>query len=193
MINRFEKKIFTAGIFLRDIGFLIWNIPNYIRLLRGKHFTRVFIEKIMNVTSAVNGCVYCSWFHAKAALNCGMSKEEVKNMMNLQFRTDASEFELIALLYAQHFAETNRKPETEMTEKLYEYYGEDAANQIVLAIRAIFFANLFGNTWDAVISRFKGKPAPNSNLLFEIVYFLLTFLIAIPFTIIMKMDKKNHL
>jgi len=188
----YDKKIFTARLFLSDIGFLLWSLPKLISVLKRKEITNVFIEKIMTVTTAVNGCVYCSWFHAKGALECGISEEEIKNMMNLQFQADATEYELMALLYAQHFSETNRKPTQEMTKKLYDQYGENIANQIILMIRVIFFGNLYGNTWDAAISRFKGKPAPNSNIIFEIAYLLLNSIFLIPFTIIMHLDKKKQ-
>jgi hypothetical protein len=55
----------------------------------------------------------------------------------------------------------------------------------------ISFGNLYGNTWDAVISRLKGKPAPDSNILFEVFYFLLNFLIMIPAMFTIKKDKKD--
>ena len=188
----FNKKIFTAKLFFSDLGFLIWNFPGIIAAMRNQKMTRTFIEKIMTVTSAVNGCIYCSWFHAKQAVNIGISEEEVKNMMELQFHADADEYELMALLYAQHFAETNRKPDLEMTEKLFDYYGDKTARHIMLVIRMISFGNLYGNTWDAVISRLKGNPAPGSNILFEIFYFLLNFLIMIPAMLTIKKDKKYN-
>jgi AhpD family alkylhydroperoxidase len=117
MKNNFDKKIFTPGLFLNDSGFLLLRIPPIISALRNKQISKAFIEKIMTVTTAVNGCTYCTWFHAKQALASGISEEEVKNMLNLQFQADASDFETMALLYAQHYAETNRKPEEEMTLK----------------------------------------------------------------------------
>lgn len=169
--NIFDKKIFTAEIMAKDIGFLLLNSPKIIEVIRDKKITRAFIEKIMTVTTAVNGCVYCTWFHAKQAIESGISEEEVRNMLNLQFQADATEFETMALLYAQHFAETNRNPDPAMTKKLFDYYGEKTANQITLFIRMIFFGNLYGNTWEAVLSRFRGVPAPNSNIIFEFVYF----------------------
>lgn len=187
----FDKKIFTAKLFFTDIVFLIWNFPKIVGAMRDKKMTSTFVEKIMTVTSAVNGCIYCSWFHAKQAISSGISEEEVKNMMELQFHADAKEHELMALLYAQHFAETNRQPDSEMTKKLFNYYGERTAKHMILVIRMISFGNLYGNTWDAVISRLKGKPATDSNLLFEIFYFLLNFLIMIPAMLIIKIDKKD--
>ena len=185
----FHKKIFTVRSFVKDIGFLLWNIPEMIGVFGDKRITKSFVEKIMTVTTAVNGCEYCSWFHAKQAIASGISEEEVKSMMNLQFRADANDFELLGLLYAQHFAETNRKPEPELRKKLFDYYGEDTAGHIVLLIRMIFFGNLFGNTWDAVLSRFKGNPAKDSNFIFELVFFLMSLWIMIPAMILMKRDK----
>jgi len=191
--QRFDKKIFTARLFLSDIGFLFLNFPGIILAFRNKKITRAFIEKIMTVTTAVNACVYCSWFHAKQALESGISEEEVKNLMNLQFQADVHETELMALLYAQHFAETNRKPGPEMTKKLFDFYGDETARHIILFIRTIFFGNLYGNTWDAVLSRCKGSPAENSNILFESFFFLLNFLIMFPAMILMKKDQGKKL
>lgn len=189
MKSGFNKNIYTASLLLSDTGFLLWNIPKIIGVSRSKKISKVFMEKIMNVTTAVNGCTYCSWFHAKQALSCGISEAKIRNMMKLQFRADATDFELMALLYAQHYAETNRNPESEMTEKLFETYGEKTANDILLVIRMIFFGNLYGNTWDAVMSRFKGTPAKNSNILFELFFFLLNFWIMFPMMYLMKRDK----
>jgi AhpD family alkylhydroperoxidase len=186
MIIKFERKIFTAGILLRDVGFLISKTPKMIGAMRDMKISKAFMEKIMTVVTAVNGCTYCRWFHAKQAVESGISPEEVKNMLNLQFQAQASDFELMALLYAQHYAETNRNPDPEMTARLFQYYGEETANHILLVIRMIFFGNLFGNTWDAVISRFRGKPAENSNIFFEFVFFLFTFYFMIPAMFVTK-------
>ncbi|HWR94700.1 MAG TPA: carboxymuconolactone decarboxylase family protein [Flavobacterium sp.] len=186
MNNQFNKRIFTAGLFFSDLGYFIVQIPQLISAYRNKDISKAFIEKIMTVTSAVNGCTYCSWFHAKQAVSSGISKEEIKNMINLQFQAEASDFELAALLYAQHFAETNRQPEPEMTTKYFNFYGEKNAKDLFVFIRMINFGNLFGNTWDAVKSRFKGNPAVNSNVLFELFFFLISFWFMIPLMFIAK-------
>jgi AhpD family alkylhydroperoxidase len=189
MKQGFAKRIFTARSFFNDLGFLIWNLPKITRVFTSKQNPKQLIEKILIVTDAVNGCMYCSWLDAKLAMKSGVSEEEIKNMMELQFHADASESELNALLFAQHFAETNRNPDLEMTNKLFGYYGEKTAKNIILAIRTVTFGNLYFNTWRAVISRFKGNPAPDSNVIFEMVYFLLNFIIILPFIILRKLDK----
>ncbi len=191
MSDKFSKKIFTARRFLGDIAFLLTRIPWIIGAARNPKITPAFIEKIMTVTTAVNGCVYCSWYHAKQAVAAGIGDEEVKNMFNLQFQAGASDFELMALLYAQHYAETDRHPESEMTTKLVETYGDKTAKHILLFIRIIFFGNLLGNTWDAVLSRFKGSPAPGSNVVFELVFFILFAWLMFPAMWLMKKDEKR--
>lgn len=175
MKEKFKKRIFNAKTFFKDIAFIMYHIPTIIAASRNERISKVFTEKIMSVISTVNGCIYCTWFHAKQAVSCGISKQEVKNLFNLKFEADASDFELPALLYAQHYAENDRNPDPEMTEKFIGYYGEKTARHILIFVRMIYFGNLLGNTWDAVLSRFKGKPAENSNLIFELFFFLLTF------------------
>lgn len=58
-------------------------------------------------------------------------------------------------------------------------------------IRLIFFGNLYGNTWDAVLSRFKGTPAKNSSALFELAFFLLNSPIMFPTMLLMRRDDKQ--
>lgn len=184
----FDKKIYTASLLARDIGFLLVNSPEIIRAAQNPAISLAFVEKIMTVTTAVNGCVYCAWFHAKQAVASGISEAEVRNMLKLQFQADATEFELTGLLYAQHFAETNRRPDPAMTQKLVNFYGGETARHIILFIRMIFFGNLYGNTWDAVLSRFKGTPAKNSSVLFELAFFLLNSPVMVPTMLLMRRD-----
>jgi len=186
MDQDFHKRIFTAGTFFEDIGYLIIHTPQIIAASHDKEIGKAFQEKIMTVVTAINGCTYCTWFHARVAVESGISEDELKNLLNLQFQTDAAEREIPALLYAQHYAETNRNPTPEMTEELYSFYGEKTALHIILFIRMIFFGNLSGNTWDAVMSRLKGKPAKNSSVFFEFFFFLFSFIFMMPAMIIVK-------
>lgn len=185
----FGRRIFTAEMLLKDLRVLVSNFPEIGKAFRDERISRAFIEKIMTVTTAVNGCVYCAWFHAKQAVESGISEEEIRNMLNLQFQADATEFEAPALLYAQHYAETNRHPDPAMTAGLIDFYGEETANHILLFIRMIFFGNLYGNTWDAALSRFKGAPAEDSHALFELGFFLLNFPLMYPAMIRMRQDR----
>ena len=186
MSKKFDKVIFSTSLFFNDISFLLFNFPEIIAALRNKKIGKVFMEKIMTVVTAVNGCRYCEWFHAKQAASCGISETEIKNMLSLQFNANASDYEVLGLLYAQHYAETNRNPDNEMTEKLFKFYGDQTANHIILMIRMIFFGNLSGNTFDAFLSRFMGDKAKNSNVIFEFCFFTISVPIMLPILILSK-------
>ncbi len=195
MNQGFGKRIFSARALIEDCGFLLAHTPQIIRAFRDQKISQTTVEKIMTVTTAVNGCRYCSWFHARRALESGIDEEELRSLLDLQFQADADEFEAMALLYAQHFAEADGRPDPEMTRKLFGYYGTRTADHIVLFIRMISFGNLLGNTWDAVLSRLKGNPAENSNLVFELSFFMLTFWFMLPsmFLVDEKLTKGNAL
>ena len=180
MKNGFDRRIFTAGMWIQETLSLLYSLPGIIGTLRDENISRAFMERIMLVVTAVNGCAYCAWFHAQKAVSSGLSQEELKSLLNLQFQAGASDFELVALLYAQHYAETNRQPDPDMTRRLVASYGEKTAEHIILIIRMIFWGNLSGNTFDAFISRLKGEKAPNSNALFETIFFVLHAPVMLP-------------
>ena len=131
----------------------------------------------MTVVTAVNGCPYCAWFHSRLAVSSGIGREEIANMLRLQFGADAPDDEIMGLLYAQHHAESEGRPDQEMTRYLFDRYGEEAARDISLVIRVITFGNLLGNTVDAFLSRLRGRGARDGDALFE----SLLFMIASPF------------
>jgi len=65
---------------------------------------------------------------------------------------DASpEEEAIALLYAQHWADSNTRPDPEAYMKLEQAYGQQKAKAINLILRIIRVGNLTGNTWDCFL------------------------------------------
>ena len=65
---------------MKDTLYLLFKIPTIISALVNKKICKAFTEKIMTVVTAVNGCPYCAWFHAKQAVASGISPEEVKNI-----------------------------------------------------------------------------------------------------------------
>ena len=175
---------------MKDFGFLLINIPFMIKSKRKKLISKQFSEKIMLVVTSVNGCTYCEWFHAKMARKSGISNAEVHDLLNSQFNVSGLDEEIPALLYAQHYAETNRNPELIMKQDLLKFYGKTKARAIELNIRTIWFGNLSGNTFDAYRSRREGKKAQNSNVIFEFIFYLLSYPILSPLVPILKKRKK---
>ncbi len=106
----FDRKIYTLGAVVKDVAHLLSNAKGFAKAKRKKLVSKSFREKIMLVTTAVNGCVYCAWYHAILSVRSGVDRSEVNKLLNLQFGAGADDYETPGLLYAQHYAETNRKP-----------------------------------------------------------------------------------
>jgi AhpD family alkylhydroperoxidase len=147
-VMRFRKRFYTsAREFARDILYLAHNI----RWLRkgNSHgiISPAFRERLMLAATAVNGCRYCSYFHAKRGLKSGINGEEAAALLAGSFEICPPE-EAIALLYAQHWAESNANPDTEAIERLERSYGAETAKTINLILRMVRIGNLAGNLWD---------------------------------------------
>jgi len=188
MQQEFSKRIYKASSALRDYGFVFGNLPRIFTALRNPEIPKPFRERIMVVVSSVNACRFCQWFHAKKAVESGVDTEEVKNMLELQFQANAPDREITALLYAQHYAETEGRPDPEMSDKLVTVYGEKTANDIITLIRLISVGNISGNTFDAFLSRLRGNPVKESSLLFEFIFFLLVSPVLLPVLYLSRKD-----
>ena len=86
MAEYFNRNIYTFKSFREDLKFML----SHRKLVKKtmQDLDHAFVEKIMTVVTAVNGCRYCSWFHARQAVSSGISQEEVQRMMKLQFQAD---------------------------------------------------------------------------------------------------------
>lgn len=193
MYEGFSKRIFTPRILAGDVNFLLSNVGGFIASQKNKTLSKAFVEKIMSVVTGVNGCVYCSWFHAKQASDAGLDQAEIDDLFLLQFDAQADEFELPALKYAQHFAETGRHPDPEETAAFVNYYGQETADEIMLYIRMILLGNLMGNTYDAFLSRLKGSPAADSNVIFETLFFVSVFPMMYPASLLMAKKGESEI
>lgn len=121
-------------------------------LMRGEIIDGAFRERLMLAVTAVNGCRYCSYAHAKKALVEGIDEDEIKALQDGVMK-DCPEDELPGLLYAQHWAETQGKVEPTARQRMIEKYNEETVEAIELAIHTIQMGNLLGNTADYILYR----------------------------------------
>ncbi|MBK8617179.1 MAG: carboxymuconolactone decarboxylase family protein [Anaerolineales bacterium] len=163
----FNKRIYTLPNFTSDVKSIFDHMDSLRSAARGGRISHAFAEKIMMVVTSVNGCRYCSYGHARAALAAGIPDSELQKIMALELG-DFPESEAVALTFAQHYAESCCKPDPAAWQRVTSYYGEETANDIMTYLRMITFGNLLGNTFDALLSRFTGKPASGSSLWTEI-------------------------
>jgi AhpD family alkylhydroperoxidase len=132
---------------------LLFPIRNGRRLKRAKKqglITEAFQERLMLAVTAVYGCRYCSYFHAKHALKSGISSKEISRLLSGDV-ANCPEEEAVAVIYAQHWAESDAHPDHEAYRKLRQTYGAKKTEAINLTLRMIRLGNLLGNSWDYLL------------------------------------------
>lgn len=166
-MSAFDKRVFTWKLYVQSLREMFANMDQMREAARGGRVSRPFAEKIMLAVTQVNGCRYCDYGHTQAALQMGISQQELQDLKAGLF-DDLPEEEVPALLFAQHYAESQGQPAPAAWDRLVETYGAAAAQDILAYIRMITIGNLYGNTFDALLSRFAGRPSADSTLLDEV-------------------------
>jgi AhpD family alkylhydroperoxidase len=119
-------------------------------LMRGAVLSPALRERLMLVVTGVNACRYCSYYHSRQALAEGLSREELGTLAAGDFEGSPTE-ERPALLYAQHWAESDGQPDPAARHRIGELYGTPKAKAIDLALRVIRIGNLTGNAADFLL------------------------------------------
>jgi AhpD family alkylhydroperoxidase len=155
---KFRKRFYTSVRELAtDILYLARNVRGLSRANSGRPISSAFRERLMLAVTAVYGCRYCSYFHTKRGLQSGIDGEEAAALLAGSLEVCPPE-EVVALLYAQHWAESNANPDAEAVERLEYTYGTEKAKAINLVLRMVRVGNLAGNLWDYFLYRLsRGK------------------------------------
>lgn len=132
-----------------------------------KHLNKQFTERIMLAVTEVNDCPACSYGHTKISLEAKMSANEIENMLSGD-HSDVPGEQLVAIMFAQHYADYFGEPTKKAWDQLVKFYGKEKAEGVLGAVRMIMLGNAYGITWGSFINRFKGKPDVRSNLLYEV-------------------------
>ena len=106
----------------------------------------------MLAVTAVNGCRYCSYCHARQALKSGITTEEINQLLSGDI-ANCLEGEAVGVIYAQHWAESDAHPDPEAVERVQQTYGIEKTEAIHLMLRMIRIGNLLGNSWDYFLYR----------------------------------------
>jgi AhpD family alkylhydroperoxidase len=138
-----------------------WFFPDLLFMLRNTtHLTRVYRgglppalrERLMVAAAAVYGCRFCSWLHAREALRIGVDKEELARLVGGVMEGCPEEYS-IAVLYAQHWAESDAHPDPEAVRRLEETYGIEEAKLVDVVLRPIRLVLLVEDLWSSFLYR----------------------------------------
>ena len=162
-----KAKIFTTVTFYKHLKVLVANFSELRKSKKTGNVSKAFSEKIMLAVTQVNGCRYCNYVHTKNAIDAGISEKEINLMLNGELG-DIGNDESLALMFAQHYADTDGFPDKETYAKFVTHYGDQKAADILATIRVIMAANIHGISLDALQSRLKGKKMKGSKLSNEI-------------------------
>jgi AhpD family alkylhydroperoxidase len=147
-MEKFNRRTYRSlGEAFSDVRAVMSRRKEIRTLMDGETLDPAFRERLMLAVTAVNECRYCSYAHTRAALEEGISQEEIEALATGAF-DDCPPEQVEALCYAQHWAESNGRPDPAARARVLERYGEAKLAAMELALRMIRVGNLAGNTLD---------------------------------------------
>ena len=134
----FQKRTYSSlKELIKDLAFPFRKIKQLREIKTKGLLSPGFQERLMLAVTAVHGCRYCSYLHAKQALKSGITPEEINQLLSGTV-DNCPEDETVALMYAQHWAESDAHPEPEAVIKLQQTYGIEKTEAIHLMLRMIW-------------------------------------------------------
>ncbi len=151
MKRQFTKRLYpNLKELLSDLGYVFKRRKRMKALMTGDVIDAQFRERLMMAVTEVNGCRYCSYFHTQQALATGISSEELAEIGARSFESSPEE-QRPALLYAQHWAESNAHPDPDAYACVQAAYAPEELELIELGLRTIRIGNLMGNLADYLL------------------------------------------
>lgn len=152
----FSKRTFIACVF--DAAHMIVKYNKALRTIDRKRKTNVMLA-----VTYVNGCRLCSHHHAKELIKAKATKEELSSMLDGTF-SKVDPDDLLAVTFAEHYADSGGNYEPETFEKVKETYGEKEAYGILASVRVIMFGNMSGISIGNLGSWIRFRKPPNATL-----------------------------
>ncbi len=153
MNKTFKRRLYPSlADFVSDLRATMGRPRQMRSVMRGESLDPAFRERLMLVVTAVNGCRYCSYYHARQALVVGISAEEAEALAAGVMDGCPLE-QLPAVLYAQHWAERDARPDPAARARIVDLYGAETTEAIELALHTIRIGNMAGNTFDYALYR----------------------------------------
>jgi AhpD family alkylhydroperoxidase len=164
----FDKRVIPSKLFYSHFRASMSSFSRLVKAMRTKRMSKGFMERIMLAVTEVNDCKYCNWFHAKNALKTGMTQEELSQFFSGE-KDIIDSTETTALLFAQHYADSDGSYDEETYQNLVDTYGEESAKDILAAIQAIMVGNHNGVAFEALLNRIQFNGSKESSFFRELI------------------------
>lgn len=183
-----SKKIYTYVETFRS-AVCFFNGLHFIRQAKqSRSITKAFKERIMLAVTEVNGCTLCSYQHTGVALKAGLTRDEIRLILDGELAT-VSEDELIGVLFGKHVADQRGLFDKVTFERMMSEYGEKRALGVLGAVRIIMFTNIIGIMGGVLFDTITLKNKDLSLFLHELVRLPL-LVIMLPFAFIVALVVK---
>lgn len=149
-MNKFRRRTYSVPEFLHDIFAVLKSPVLAIGVLWGNALPHRFRERLYLAVIAVNGCRYCTYLHTRTALEAGLSPDDIHCLLG-GIMENVPIDETTALLYAQHWADSNGRPDANARATVTETYGAEQSKAIEMALLLIRIGSLSGNSFDACL------------------------------------------
>jgi AhpD family alkylhydroperoxidase len=151
-VRKFRRRFYRRPSEVAGDVRLLVREYRHARKRKGSPIDGAFRERLMLAVTEVNGCRYCAYAHARLALAAGVTSADIQALTQGDLRGAPSE-QVPALLYAQHWAESDARPDAGARDRVLDMYGEEKTQAIELTMRSIRLGNLLGNTADYLLYR----------------------------------------
>ncbi|OQY32909.1 MAG: hypothetical protein B6241_09625 [Spirochaetaceae bacterium 4572_59] len=180
MREPYKGKIFKVRQFISLVDKAIGSKLSYGKEL--KLIDKQFQSHIMLAVTQVNGCKFCSYVHTKQALESGSSQEDIAVLMEGNLASAASD-ERVALLFAQHYADSSGAYDEAAFDRVIDFYGKEKALGILATVKIIMMGNAHGGTMSFLGDRFRGMGNKESSFAGELAIFL-GFIVILPVVLV---------
>ena len=160
-MTTFNKRTFSLPELGASFGAAALSLPTLVPALVRPKLTPALREEIMLGVTRVTDCRYCSWVHTGLALANGVDMDNLDMLLGTSLEK-SEERDAVAILFGKHFADSRRRPSKAAREKLAQHFSAAERREVYAYIHAIYFANLTGNSVDAVLARLRGRQVEGS-------------------------------
>lgn len=159
------RRLVTVPDFYRALREGVRSFPDGRRAMAQD---KPFAERVMLAVTEVNGCQLCSQGHTTWALEAGLSEQEVADLLSGAADEAVPAEHAVGVAFAQHYADTEGRPNRLAWERVVEAHGQEKAHAILGWIRMITVGNVAGIPMSALRARRLGDPDPRSSLAAEV-------------------------
>lgn len=166
---KFRKRTYTARQFARDGAALAGAAPRLAQVYLLREIEPRLRERIWLAVSGVNNCRHCLFVHSAWARRAGVNDREVEALEHGRPDPDAQSDEA-AVTFMQAWAERDfRGAPAEVTAWFEDVFAPPARDKLRAVAQLANFSNRTGNTFDALLSRVRGRANPDGRLLDEAI------------------------